>query len=236
MLWYGYIYYLLFLFFIFLTLLFLSRLVFLNTFYRTNLSSFVLQHVISFFTFFSFVALVTIYNLLDFYSYLSVNILMDPLVVGYFDTMPIEHSFHSFLLTLHLLSIYSFPFIYIFVLITIISLLFCLSYNISEVMGFSFYATLILVAGYVLFFTDSLILFFLSYELLLVPSFFILYNFAKTRRCVEAAYLMFFWTQFGAMFLIFSFLYLFFICGTSTFSGLSFITFSPFELNFLFLC
>lgn len=190
--WYGYIYYLLFLFFIFLTLLFLSRLVFLNTFYRTNLSSFVLQHVISFFTFFSFVALVTIYNLLDFYSYLSVNILMDPLVVGYFDTMPIEHSFHSFLLTLHLLSIYSFPFIYIFVLITIISLLFCLSYNISEVMGFSFYATLILVAGYVLFFTDSLILFFLSYELLLVPSFFILYNFAKTRRCVEAAYLMFF--------------------------------------------
>ena len=234
--WYGYIYYLLFMFFIFLTLVFLSRLVFLNNFYRTNLSSFLLQHILSFFTFFSFMALITIYNLLDFYSCLSVDILMDPLVVGYFDTMPIEHSFHSFLLTLHLLSIYSFPFIYIFVLITIISLLFCLSYNTNEVMGFSFYATLILVAGYVLFFTDSLILFFLSYELLLVPSFFILYNFAKTRRCVEAAYLMFFWTQFGAMFLIFSFLYLFFICGTSTFSSLSFITLSPFELNFLFFC
>jgi len=28
--------------------------------------------------------------------------------------------------------------------------------------------------------------------MLLVPSFFILYKFAKTRRCVEAAYLMFF--------------------------------------------
>jgi hypothetical protein len=50
----------------------------------------------------------------------------------------------------------------------------------------------ILLAGYVLFFTDSVILFFFSYETLLIPSFFILYNFAKTRRCVEAAYLMFF--------------------------------------------
>jgi len=55
-----------------------------------------------------------------------------------------------------------------------------------------FYVTLILIAGYILFFTDSIILFFFAYEMLLIPSFFILYNFAKTRRCVEAAYLMFF--------------------------------------------
>jgi hypothetical protein len=48
------------------------------------------------------------------------------------------------------------------------------------------------MSGYILFFTDSIILFFFAYEMLLVPSFFILYNFAKTRRCVEAAYLMFF--------------------------------------------
>ena len=103
-------------------------------------------------------------------------------------------------------------------------------------MAFMFYCTVILGAGYLLFFTDSIILFFLAYELLLVPSFFILYNFAKTRRCVEAAYLMFFWTQFGALFLIFSFLYLFFLCGSSSFSLVSNFYFSSFELNFLFVC
>jgi formate hydrogenlyase subunit 3/multisubunit Na+/H+ antiporter MnhD subunit len=72
--------------------------------------------------------------------------------------------------------------------------------------------------------------------MLLVPSFFIIYNFAKTRRCVEAAYLMFFWTQFGALFLIFGFLYLFFIVGSSSFYNISIYFFSPFEVNFLFLC
>jgi len=95
-------------------------------------------------------------------------------------------------LTLNLMSIYYFPFIYIFVVITTLSVLFCLAYNSNELMSFMFYVLVILMAGYLLFFTDSLILFFLAYELLLVPSFFILYNFAKTRRCVEAAYLMFF--------------------------------------------
>ena len=47
---------------------------------------------------------------------------------------------------------------------------------------------------------------------------------------------MFFWTQFGALFLIFSFLYLFFICGTSHFSVMADFYFSSFELNFLFIC
>jgi len=92
------------------------------------------------------------------------------------------------------------------------------------------------MSGYILFFTDSLILFFLAYEMLLIPSFFILYGFAKTRRCVEAAYLMFFWTQFGALFLIFAFIYLFITCGTSSFSIISVNFFSTFEVNFFFLC
>lgn len=69
-----------------------------------------------------------------------------------------------------------------------------------------------------------------------MPSFFILYKFAKTRRCVEAAYLMFFWTQFGALFLIFALLYLFFLCGSSFFINISSHYFSVFEVNFLFLC
>jgi NADH-quinone oxidoreductase subunit M len=47
---------------------------------------------------------------------------------------------------------------------------------------------------------------------------------------------MFFWTQFGALFLILGFLYIFFTCNTSSFSNITSFYFNPFELNFLFLC
>lgn len=138
--------------------------------------------------------------------------------------------------SLNLVEVYYYPFIYVFLIVTVLSIVFCLSYNTDELFSFMFYCLVILAAGYVIFYTDSVILFFLAYEMLLIPSFFILYKFAKTRRCVEAAYLMFFWTQFGALFLIFGFLYLFFICGSSQFSVISYFYFSPFEVNFMFLC
>lgn len=136
----------------------------------------------------------------------------------------------------NLLDVYLYPFIYVFLLITVLSITFCLSYNRDELFSFMFYCQVILLAGYLLFFTDSLIIFFFAYEMLLVPSFFILYKFAKTRRCIEAAYLMFFWTQFGALFIIFAFLYLFFIVGTSSFTNITNFYFSAFEVNFVFTC
>jgi len=94
--------------------------------------------------------------------------------------------------SLNLIQVYYYPFIYVFLIVTVLSVVFCLSYNTDELFSFMFYCLVILAAGYVIFFTDSIILFFLAYEMLLIPSFFILYKFAKTRRCVEAAYLMFF--------------------------------------------
>ena len=139
-------------------------------------------------------------------------------------------------LDLQYFSVYYFPFIYIFILVTFLSLFFCLTYNKNEFNAFSFFCFIILLAGYVLFCTDSLVLFFMAYEMLLIPSFFILYKFAKTRRSVEAAYLMFFWTQFGAMFLIFGLLYLFFVSNFSGFQHLSTIHLNTFELNFVFFC
>ena len=133
-----------------------------------------------------------LYYLLDNYSTLQLT----------FTSTPGDASFSSFnagtflldqtSLGLHLVTVYSFPFIYIFVLITILSILFCLAYNLNELNTFFAYCTIILLAGYTMFFTSSLLVFFFSYEMLLIPSFFILYNFAKTRKCVEAAYLMFF--------------------------------------------
>ena len=95
-------------------------------------------------------------------------------------------------ISLSVLDVYLYPFIYVFLIITILSIVFCMTYNKDELISFMSYCQLILLAGYFLFFTDSLITFFFAYEMLLIPSFFILYKFAKTRRCVEAAYLMFF--------------------------------------------
>lgn len=95
-------------------------------------------------------------------------------------------------LSFNLLNVYLYPFIYVFLLVTALSIIFCLSYNKDELITFMVYCQTILLAGYLLFFTDSLIIFFFAYEMLLIPSFFILYKFAKTRRCIEAAYLMFF--------------------------------------------
>lgn len=95
-------------------------------------------------------------------------------------------------LSMGLVDVYLYPFIYVFLIITVLSIIFCLTYNKDELVSFMFYCKIILFAGYFLFFTDSIIIFFFAYEMLLVPSFFILYKFAKTRRCIEAAYLMFF--------------------------------------------
>ena len=233
MLWYGFFFYFFFLFFIFLFFFLFNKI-----FYFFNLNKiFILKFLFKFFLFillfFSFSILLNLYYLLHIYS--------EHLIIFNFNTIILDNNFFNLVfnlnnLNLTLLNVYYFPYIYIFLLITVLSIFFCLSYNFNELTSFSFYCIIILIFGYMLFFTNSLILFFLAYEMLLVPSFFILYKFAKTRRCIEAAYLMFFWTQFGALFLIFSFLYLFFVIETSSFQSVLFTEFSVFEINFLFLC
>nr|YP_011027893.1 NADH dehydrogenase subunit 4 [Euplotes vannus]UPM52103.1 NADH dehydrogenase subunit 4 [Euplotes vannus] len=133
-----------------------------------------------------------------------------------------------------LYNLYAWPFVYIYLFISLITLLFCFAYNRNELATFQFYLTVIFITGGVLFYADSLILFFFSYEAFLLPSFLVLYNFAKTRKAVEAAFLMFFWTQLGAIFLIFNFQYIFFLSGVSTFNELTYVVYSPLEAQFLF--
>ena len=237
MLWYGYIYYFLFNALVFLLVLFLLRIFSLFSLYRTTTTIFLSKLFISNTLFVLLMIFLVLNATLDFYQYtilLSSNTLsIDISLLSLFTN---NDFFTTTSLSLNYLEVYYYPFIYVFMLITILSILFCLSYNKDELMSFMFYCQLILAAGYTIFFTDSIILFFLAYEMLLIPSFFILYKFAKTRRCVEAAYLMFFWTQFGALFLLFGLLYLFMVCNSSKFSVISYYYLSSFEVNFLFLC
>ena len=197
--WYGYIYYVLTFLSVFVFSACMFKLFYLSTINYKKLFRDCFFIFFNLFLLLTLTAIIVLYYALDLFSsfvYQSILTLgVENSVQSYLTYF--DHSFSTYLLNtdytnLSLLSIYSFPFVYIFIFITILSLLFCLAYNSNELTTFSLYIVIILAAGYVLFFTDSLILFFFSCEVLLVPSFFILYNFAKTRRCVEAAYLMFF--------------------------------------------
>lgn len=215
--------------------LYIIRLYIWNVLPQITMTSMLGKVFMSSTLFLFFVAFTTLHYLLDFYQDL---LLLS--AEGADLNLVCVWSFAKFVnvnaVSLNLLQVYFFPFIYVFLFVTVLSIVFCLSYNTDELSSFMFYCLVILMAGYTLFFTDSLILFFFAYEMLLVPSFFILYKFAKTRRCVEAAYLMFFWTQFGALFLILALLYLFFTCNSSQFSTITYFYFNPFEVNFLFIC
>jgi NADH:ubiquinone oxidoreductase subunit 4 (subunit M) len=209
------------------------RVFFINSLVRLNTYLVINRFFLSIISFVLLIMLVVMNSSLFFYSDL---VFIDTPSITYVGTYAINNIVTLTALNLNLVQVYTYPFIYVFLLVTVLSIIFCLSYNTDELMSFMLYCMVILTAGYTLFFTDSLILFFLAYEMLLVPSFFILYKFAKTRRCVEAAYLMFFWTQFGALFLIFGFVYMFLVADTSTFSLVSLVYFSQFEVNFIFLC
>nr|ASY95723.1 Nad4 [Stylonychia lemnae] len=234
MLWYGFIFYFIS-FFLFLFFYFFSqKIIFFNSLNKFSLVKKMNNVLLSFLIFFLFLTLLLIYSILDATSSIFIFLTQDGFFIINYTNNKLNFSWLN--LSFNSLNIYLFPFIYIFLLITILSVLFCLNYNYGETILFSFYTSIILLFGTSLFFTNSMILFFLSYEMLLIPSFLILYKFAKTRRCVEASYLMFFWTQFGALFLIFSFLYLFIVCGFNSFENISFSVFSSFETNFLFVC
>lgn len=234
--WYGYIYYLFSLVMFFIFLISFLRITILTS----NRLTFIYQYItllsITLSNFFVLVTFLTTYNIFENLISFKIHYPLENFLTPELTFNTSSTLLHSNFLDLHIVSVYYFPYIYIFILVTFLAIFFCLSYNKEELSLFMVFCFIILFSGYTLFYTDSLILFFMAYEMLLIPSFFILYKFAKTRRSVEAAYLMFFWTQFGAMFLIFGLLYLFFISGFSSFTNLTTLNLNSFELNFIFLC
>jgi NADH:ubiquinone oxidoreductase subunit 4 (subunit M) len=236
MLWYGYIYYTFFNILLLSLLLIVLRIYTLQSLIRINITLFVVKYLLTLVVTLLLLMLIVLNTSLMYYNelfYINTNFINNITYVG---TLTNNLTSFSTSLNLNLVYVYYYPFIYVFSFITILSIVICLAYNTDEVIIFTGYCTVILTTGYTLFFTDSLILFFMAYEMLLVPSNTILYKFAKTRRCVEAAYLMFFGTQFGALFLIFAFIYIFIITNASTFSIISSLYFSSFEVNFIFIC
>ena len=130
-----------------------------------------------------------------------------------------------------------YPFFLTFGLVLSVSLILSLSYNRLEFFYFIFFLILIFIAGCGLFVASSFLSFLFFYELLVLPSVFILYFFSKTRKNIEATYLMFFWTQFGVIFLLFSFFYIYLTASISTLptSGVFALNLSVFDFHLLFI-
>jgi NADH:ubiquinone oxidoreductase subunit 4 (subunit M) len=195
LLWYGYVYYVLFNL-VFLSFIFALIRLYLTTYINQWFSIFLFNRI--------YLSIIMFFFLMSF-TFLNYMLDSSELILfsnenynNYGNTLHYINNFNTSRLwsyqvnSINLLQVYTYPFIYVFILVTVLSITYCLSYNVDDLTSFMFYCQLILTSGYALFFTDSIVLFFLFYEFLLVPSFFILYKFAKTRRCVEAAYLMFF--------------------------------------------
>ena len=99
--------------------------------------------------------------MLDLYQEMLLFSVLDTNLFGsYMTTVSFDKLVNLNSISLNLLDVYLYPFIYVFLLITVLSIVFCLSYNKDELISFMFYCKVILLAGYFLFFTDSLIIFF----------------------------------------------------------------------------
>ena len=85
LLWYGFIYYVIFLFLTFITTLFLFRLFYMNVFYRIDLIGILLKYVVSFFVFFSLFSLTVLYYILDFFATFQICYFFDEVGIFFFD-------------------------------------------------------------------------------------------------------------------------------------------------------
>ena len=92
------------------------------------------------------------------------------------------------------------PFI-LMLLVCIISIYYCVQFTTDNLFKFFCYLGLIIISGYIFITTKLLLLFFISYEMLLIPTCIMLFLFTKTTRGRTAVRTMILWTQSGAVIL-----------------------------------
>ena len=130
MLWYGYIYYFLFNALLFLLTIFLLRLFSMYTLYRTTTTILVSKLFISNTLFILLLIFLILNSTLDFYQNIfflsSIEANLDLNILSLFT----NNDFYSTTaLSINLIEVYYYPFVYVFILVTILSIWFCLSYN-----------------------------------------------------------------------------------------------------------
>ena len=98
---------------------------------------------------------------------------------------------------------------------------------------FSMNIFIIIVYFYV--FSTNLLLFFLFYEFLLIPSFLIVYYISPSRRAIQASLYFLIWTQIGSFLVLIVISYLISIVGDTSFYSIRLYNFSSNEASIIFL-
>ncbi len=97
---------------------------------------------------------------------------------------------------------------------------------------FSVNVFIIIVYFYV--FSTDILLFFLYYELLLIPSFLIVYYISPSRRAIQASLYFLIWTQIGSFLVLIAIAYLISIVGSTSFYDIKLYNFSYNETFYLY--
>jgi len=84
-------------------------------------------------------------------------------------------------------------------------------------------------------FSNNLLLFFLFYELLLIPSFLIIYFVSPSRRAIQASLYFLIWTQIGSFLVLCVIAYIISFVGSSNFATIAVYSFSYNEVLFIYL-
>ena len=84
-------------------------------------------------------------------------------------------------------------------------------------------------------FSTNLLLFFLFYELLMIPSFLVVYFVSPSRRAIQASLYFLIWTQIGSFLVLIVIAYLISVVGSSNYSDIKLYSFSYTESFFLYL-
>ena len=98
-----------------------------------------------------------------------------------------------------------------------------------------FAMNMFIIIVYFYVFSTNILLFFLFYELLLIPSFLVVYFVSPSRRAVQASLYFLIWTQIGSFLVLIIISYLVSVVGSSNFSDIKLYNFSYTESFLLYL-
>jgi len=97
-----------------------------------------------------------------------------------------------------------------------------------------FSLNIFILVVYFYVFSTNLLLFFLFYELLLIPSFLIVYFVSPSRRAIQASLYFLIWTQVGSFLVLVMVAYLISVVGSSNFTDIKLYKFSYSESFFIY--
>ena len=97
-----------------------------------------------------------------------------------------------------------------------------------------FSLNIFILVVYFYVFSTNLLLFFLFYELLLIPSFLIVYFVSPSRRAIQASLYFLIWTQVGSFLVLVMVAYLISVVGSSNFTDIKLYKFSYSESFFVY--